>query len=313
MGKDDSERSTLKVAWIGAICALIGAVLGVVGNIVVAIITPGNSFTFVIGEVSQTIPEDEVENFVDELGIIVGTLTYNLEKSDQDLRASQSEYTSLLSEKNQLESDYSVVVKELDELQKKLDQTGNQNTNRQKEIDDLTVKIDNLQKKIQQIALYANIQIVDGEPVLGAKKSLTTYSPIKSNNWYINDGSLIDSLGTQYTSNTQYILTKHDKHYGAGDSWAEILINGEFCNLKGKIVAHESMERDANASIRILVDKGITGMWEEVYPKTELEITRKTDPFNIDVSLGSDVKYVRIETYGQSMLLLNFIFYNDSN
>jgi len=146
-------------------------------------------------------------------------------------------------------------------------------------------------------------------------KSLTAFDPILKHSWYPNSGSLVDSLGTRYTSNIQYIITDYDEsmfypHNRDGWFYAELHINGEYTKLKGKIAAHESMTQNGSGSIRILIDKGTTGQWEEIYPKGELRVTRKTDPFDIDITLGEAIKYVRIEASGDCLLLLDFIFYN---
>ncbi|MDR3085200.1 MAG: hypothetical protein LBU47_02685, partial [Christensenellaceae bacterium] len=144
----------------------------------------------------------------------------------------------------------------------------------------LTAENEKLQEKVRQIASWANIELVDGEPILHAEKSLFELTPTSHYRWNLNDGSLINSLGTRYANNTQFLITSQTVF---ASTWAEFDIDGEWTKLKGTLAAHEDMKRGAAANIRILVDTGHTGEWEEVYPKGASAVTRKTEPFPLDV------------------------------
>jgi hypothetical protein len=147
------------------------------------------------------------------------------------------------------------------------------------------------------------------EPLI---KGFTSFKPIESKSWAFNKGSLADPFGTRYADSTQYIVcNSYDSSPFVARSYpskADYYLNNEFTKLKGTIVAHESMRNGDSGIIKILVDSTSEGNWKEV---ADYKITRKTEPLKIDIDLGTEAKYVRFETSGGILLLMDFVFYND--
>jgi len=141
-------------------------------------------------------------------------------------------------------------------------------------------------------------------------------SPLSSSTWRLNDGNPIDTRGNRLASNVSYVVASSWPTWG-GESWAEYAIDGQYRMLHCDVAPHETMSssigNNNSVGMKISVKREGKDTLEQVYPKEgeNLAITTATKAFAIDVALGDDVEYMRIEFTDMGWLLLwNLRLYN---
>lgn len=210
---------------------------------------------------------------------IIGTYgaTANSQAQEQSQNQSQSIILNIDGEEVQIDQDNAQDV--YNELEEKINTADTMLTDLQTKIDSLEQTNDVLESENEKYKSYGVDALVSKDKNYDADKvSLLAFSPVNSNYWTPNEGTLKDSLDNNYSVTLPYIVIYNS-------SYAEYYPNNAYKTLEFKIAPHQDMGQNNISQIKVYAD--------DILVFTSQNINRKTEMETYSVNIGN-AKFIKI-------------------